>query len=629
MNRVVGTAGHVDHGKSTLVHALTGTDPDRLAEEKRRGMTIELGFAEWTLPGGERVGVVDVPGHARLVRTMVAGAQGIDLMILVIAADEGVMPQTREHLAVCELLGVRAGVVAVTKVDLVDAETAALAAEEVAEVVASSALRGAAVVPCSAVTGQGMRDLGMAVEGALRNLPARIDHGRPRLYVDRAFSLPGFGPVVTGTLEGGVLHGGDEVVVLPAGDRARVRALQRHGEAVARAEPGGRTAVNLAGIDRHRLGRGMALTLPHAMATPRRLDVLLRGAAGAPLPLRHGAQLNVHLGTAEVGCRLWLLDTAEVGAEDEAFAQLTLSAPLVAAPGDRFVLRRPSPAATLGGGEVLDVAPRRHRRRDPEVAALLERRRGADLGTLVALELGKHRAGVEAADLCRATGAGRRQVEGALRRLGDGALPLGRRHIGATRWAELASASTALLRAVHDTAPLAAGMAREEWRTRLRLPATVAADAAHRLAAAGLLEERGPDVALPGRGRRVDPGARRAADAVAALLDARHLDPPTAAELRDAGATPALLRLLVEEGRAVRLTDQVVVGAAALRQAQAAVEAALAGSGTATVAELRDAVGATRKLMVPLLEHLDRIRVTVRDGDRRRLRARRDQAPTT
>jgi selenocysteine-specific elongation factor len=618
---VVGTAGHVDHGKSSLVLALTGTDPDRLAEEKRRGMTIELGFAEWTLPGGEQVGVIDVPGHARFVRTMLAGAQGIDLVLLVIAADEGVMPQTREHLAICELLGAQRAVVALSKADLVDAEMLELAAAEAAEVVGATSLRGAPVVACSALDGSGLDELARTVERALAAVPASPDRGRPRLFVDRAFSLPGFGPVVTGTLEGGALHAGEEVAVLPAGLRARIRGLQRHGDAVATAAPGGRTAINLAGVEREELGRGMAVVLPGSLATPRRLDVALRTVPAAPAGIRHGATLSLHMGTAETAARVWLLDAAELAPGENGFAQLTLSQPIAAAPGDRFVLRRPAPAATLGGGEVLDVAPRRHRRRDAETAAALERRRGAGVRALVGEELAKHRAGIEVAPLARAAGAGRAEVDVALRDLAGDVVVLGKRRLALTAWERLMADGIALLGTFHDADALAAGMPREEWRARLRLPSPVAADAVQRLRTAGLVEERGPVLALPGRGRHVDPGARRSADAVAALLSTRALDPPTPNELRDAGATPALLRLLIDEGRVVRLRDDVVVDAGAYATARAAVESALSGGASATVAQLRDAVGgASRKLMVPLLEHLDRERVTLRDGDLRRLR---------
>ncbi|HET9050083.1 MAG TPA: selenocysteine-specific translation elongation factor, partial [Candidatus Dormibacteraeota bacterium] len=579
---VVGTAGHVDHGKSSLVLALTGTDPDRLAEEKRRGMTIELGFAEWTLPGGDHVGVVDVPGHARFVRTMVAGAQGIDLVLLVVAADEGVMPQTREHLAICELLGARRAVVALTKSDLVDAEMLELAAAEVTDVVNATALRGAPVVPCSSVTRAGLDELARTVETALAAVPARPDRGRPRLFVDRAFSLPGFGPVVTGTLEGGSLNAGEEVAVLPSGARARVRGLQRHGGAVDHAEPGGRTAVNLAGVDREELGRGMAIVRPGSVATPRRVDALLRADRAAPAAIRHGATLALHVGTAEVSARVWLLDEGQLAPGEEGYAQLTLDGRIPAVPGDRFVLRRPTPAATLGGGEVLDVSPRRHRRHDAGVAAALGRRRGAGVRELVAEELAKHRAGTEVSVLARGAGWGPAEVEAALTALGPEVVTLGRRRLARDAWARLAARSAEILEAFHAADPMAPGMPREEWRARLRLPAPVAADAVHRLRAAGAVDERGPDIAIPGRGRHVDPRTRRAADSVAALLGARGVDPPTPQELRDAGATPALVRLLVEEGRAVRLRDDVLVDAGAYESARTAIEAALRGGAAAT-----------------------------------------------
>jgi selenocysteine-specific elongation factor len=624
---IIGTAGHVDHGKTSLVLALTGTDCDRLEEEKRRGMTIELGFAAWTLPSGRRVGVVDVPGHQRFVRTMVAGAQGIDLVLLVVAADEGVMPQTREHLAICGLLGARRGVVALTKRDLVDDDMLGLARAEVEEVIAGSPLRGAPVVACSSVTGGGLHELGRAVDAALAGLPPRLDRGRPRLFVDRAFALPGFGPVVTGTLDSGTLHTGDELGVLPAGLRARVRGLQRHGERLERATPGDRTAVNLAGVDREQLGRGMALVPPGSLAPARRLDLRLEVLEDAPVGVRHNAGVVVHLGTAEVPARAWLLDGAALEPGEAGYAQLQLAAPLTAAPGDRVVVRRASPQATLGGGAVLDVTPRRHRRRDPAVAAALERLETGGLRALVLELLARQRLGAEPAALTRAAGAGRREVEAVLAEVGErgehGVVRLGRRLLGAARWAELRAAATAALAAYHDAEPLRAGMPREEWRSRLRIPGPLAADVVHRLRSEGALEERDGELALPGRGRSLTGGAQRAAEAVVAMLTERGLDPPPVAELRAAGLTPSLLRLLLDDGRAVRLSPDVVLAGTVYAAARARVEEHLRVHGEATVAQIRDALGATRRVVVPLLETLDAGRVTVRVGDVRRLRTPR------
>lgn len=622
MEHVVGTAGHVDHGKSTLVLALTGTDPDRLAEEKRRGMTIELGFAAWTLPGGGRAGIVDVPGHRRFVRTMLAGAHGIDLVLLVVAADEGVMPQTREHLAICGLLGAQQAVVALSKCDTVAADMLELARAEVADVIAESPLRGAPIVACSAVTREGLDELAHTVERELQHVAVRPDRGRPRLFIDRAFAMPGFGPVVTGTLEGGRLHVGDEVVVLPAGRRARVRGLQHHGDDVQRAEPGRRTAVNLGGVEVGDLDRGMALALPGTVMPATRLDMRARILDDSPAPLRHRGPVTLYLGTQEVHASAWLLVGAELPPGDEGFVQLHLDAPVVAAPGDHVVLRRATPPATLGGGVVLDVAPQRHRRRDAAVAAALTRRAGGEVAALALEELRKARLGVELAALLRLTGAGRQQVEGALAELGDArVLSFGeKRWISVERWDDLRRRGLEVLTAYHAAEPLRAGMAREEWRSRLRLSAAVGGEAIHRLRAEGAVEEREGLLALPGRGRSVSDTARATAEAVVALLEAHPYDPPGMPELRNAGLTPALLRLLIDEKRVVRLGPDVVVSADACARAQQAVVEHLEAHGGATVAELRDVLGATRRLVVPLLEHLDAARITMRDGDLRRLR---------
>jgi selenocysteine-specific elongation factor len=623
VQHVVGTAGHVDHGKSTLVLALTGTDPDRLAEEKRRGMTIELGFAAWTLPGGDRVGVVDVPGHRRFVRTMLAGAHGIELVLLVVAADEGVMPQTREHLAICGLLGARRAVVALTKADLVDADTLALAREEVEEVIAISPLRGAPVIPVSSVTREGLDALSHEVEDQLRHIAPREDRGRPRLFVDRAFALAGFGPVVTGTLEGGRLHQGDEVLLLPTTRRARVRTLQHHGDEVQRAEPGRRTAVNLSGVEVADLHRGMALALPGTLSPTSRVDVRLEVLDGAPAGVRHRAAVTVYLGTQEVAATAWLLDGAELEPGATGFAQLHLDQPLVAAPGDRLVIRRPSPADTLGGGTVLDVAPRRHRRRDPEVKAALTRRSGGGVAALVAEELDKARTGVDLATLVRLAGAGRAQVEGAVQELGEAALPFGdRRWIGRRRWEELRARALQALDAFHQAEPLRAGMPREEWRSRLRLTAAAGAEVLRRLRAEQAVSEQDGAVSRAGRQRAVTETDARAADAVVEALDAHPFDPPGIPALRERGLTTPLLRLLVEQKRVVRLGNDVLMSAAAYADAVARITDHLDAHGEATVAQLRDHLGATRRLVVPLLEHLDAARVTTRDGDLRRLRRR-------
>jgi selenocysteine-specific elongation factor len=620
MNHVVGTAGHVDHGKSSLVLALTGTDPDRLAEEKRRGMTIELGFASWQLPGGDSVGMIDVPGHRRFIRTMLAGAHGIDLVLLVVAADEGVMPQTREHLAICELLGARHAVVALTKSDLVDEETLELARAEVEEVIAASGLGGAPVVPCSSLTRAGLDVLASTVEKQLARVPAAVDRGRPRLFVDRCFAVAGFGTVVTGTQDGGSFHTGEEVSVLPEALPARIRGLQHHGADVSAAEPGRRTAVNLVGVGHRELRRGMALVRPGSLAPTARLDVHLAVLDDAPAAIAHRGSVVLFLGTAEVAAQVWLLEGTELGRGEEGFAQLHLAAPICAAHHDRFVLRRATPPATLGGGMVVDVAPRRHRRRDIAVAASLQQRRDEGVEVAVREELRKQRLGGDIALLARAVGAGHSQVTRALADLGDAVVTLGRRWLAIERWDDLRQKSATTLAAYHQAEPLRSGMPQEEWRSRLRLPGSLASDVAHRLAAAGALMETDGQIALPGRGPTVSAATQIAADSVMARLDARPLDPPSPAELAGDGLTPPLLRHLLEERRVVRLSPAVVLSRQAFEAARAQVVEHLERHGQATVAELRDALGATRRVVVPLLEALDAEKVTLRDGDRRRLR---------
>ncbi|MGH2379539.1 MAG: selenocysteine-specific translation elongation factor, partial [Candidatus Limnocylindria bacterium] len=353
--RVVGTAGHVDHGKSTLIRVLTGIDPDRLREEQERGMTIDLGFAHLRLPRGTEIGIVDVPGHQDLIRNMLAGVGSIDAVLLVVAADEGVMPQTREHLAILELLGVATGVIALSKRDLVDDELAALVAEDVRAAVRGTPLAGAPLVPVSATTGGGLAELVGRIEDVLGASPPRRDLGRPRLPIDRAFTMTGFGTVVTGTLIDGALAVGDEVEVVPGGRHARIRGLQTHRRPVERAAPGSRVAANLVGIDKADLERGMTLVRPGSTGAAAILGLRLVVLPEASGPVLHDEQVKVHVGTAEVMARVSVLEGDEISPGSDGWAQLRLAEPVAAAGGDRLVVRRPSPPETLGGGAVVDT----------------------------------------------------------------------------------------------------------------------------------------------------------------------------------------------------------------------------------------------------------------------------------
>jgi selenocysteine-specific elongation factor len=649
----IGTAGHVDHGKSTLVTALTGIDPDRLAEEKARGMTIDLGFAWLTLPSGREASIVDVPGHESFIKNMLAGVGGIDVALLVVAADEGVMPQTDEHLAILDLLRVRSGVVALTKRDLVDDEWLELVREEVRERLAPTTLAGAPIVACSAVTRAGLPELLAALDVALDASPGRRDLGRPRLPVDRVFTITGFGTVVTGTLLDGKLRTGQEVEIMPRGTRARVRGLQAHKHAIETAPPGSRTAVNLAGVAKADLARGDVLALAGRMRPTTALDVRLEVISGAPRAVAHNAELNVYCGAAEVPARVALLDRDEIAPGESGWAQLRLRAPLVVLRGDRFIVRVPSPSLTVGGGVIVEPRARRHRRRDPAVLARLEllARGDPEEVALAALrpEIDARTAGVtaagkldtrrpggyggrEASEVERALGLPREDVDGALAELvaRDAAVRAGTFYLARDEWDRLRADAIRLLDDYHHQYPLRAGMPREEWRSRLQLAPRLASEVVAALAAAGALAETGAGPATgvtTGHGAllrraeftpRLAPAQERA---VAAMLERFHREPygpPTRTEVEEALGSDVTGALL-DQGTLVKVTDAILLERGAYDEAIARIVAALRERGTLTVADARDLLGTTRKYMLAIFEHTDERRYTRRSGDDRTL----------
>ncbi|HEY2745137.1 MAG TPA: selenocysteine-specific translation elongation factor, partial [Polyangia bacterium] len=423
--RVIGTAGHIDHGKTTLVRALTGIDTDRLKEEKERGITIELGFAHLALPTGEVVGVVDVPGHERFVRTMVAGAVGIDLVVLVVAADEGVMPQTREHLDICGLLGIGRGVVALTKADLVDGELRELAIADVGETLRGTFLEGAPIIAVSAKSGEGLDTLKSAIAEGLREVPGKDPEGLVRLPIDRVFSMKGFGTVVTGTLWAGRVRAGDDLIAQPGGAAGKVRGTQVHGAAVDEARAGNRTAINVT-MAKDALARGQTLVRPGELEAGRLVDARLRYLATSKRPLKRRARLLVHAGTAQTLATLSLLDTGELAPGGSALAQLALDEPMVLLPGDRFILRgfamQRHHGTTVGGGVVLRTLGARVRRGTPAALEALRATERAlaerDVEAAVRLEVARAgEAGIARAALQMRLGAAPRAVDAALAKL--------------------------------------------------------------------------------------------------------------------------------------------------------------------------------------------------------------------
>jgi selenocysteine-specific elongation factor len=632
---VIGTAGHVDHGKSTLVKTLTGIDPDRWEEEQRREMTIDLGFAWLTLPSGRSVSIIDVPGHERFIKNMLAGVGGIDAALLVIAADESVMPQTEEHLAILDLLGVEHGLVVLTKADLVDEEWLALVGEEVREKLRDTSLAGAPQVAVSARSGQGLPALLAALDAQLDRTPSRAqEHGEPRLPIDRAFTVGGFGAVVTGTLLDGPLHLGEEVEIGPKGLRARVRGLQTHQRKEEIALPGTRVAVNLAGVSHHDLARGDMLALPGRLRPAELLDARLRLVADAPRPLKQNDRLDLFVGAAEAPCRVTLLDSDELRPGQSGWVQLRLDRQIAVSRGDRYILRQPSPSRTIGGGRVVDLNPPRHRRFRPETSAALEslaRGRPADL-LLRALHDGQPH---EWAALLKDSGLPAGAATEALKELigeekvlvlgtGDWGLGTGNLSsqspiaipqspwlISTKAWATLTEKLATALRGYHRRYPLRAGMPREELRSRLKLSGDALDVVLATAATQGRAATHDMSVGLPEHTPTLAPEQERV---VQRLLDSYRAAPysPPAPDVE-----PELLGWLLEQGKITRVAPDVAFLPHTYAEMVAWAREQISATGSVTVAQFRDRFGSSRKYALALLEHLDERKITRRAGDAR------------
>jgi selenocysteine-specific elongation factor len=630
----VGTAGHIDHGKSALVLALTGTDPDRLEEEKRRGITIDLGFAHLDLGEGVRVGFIDVPGHERFVRNMLAGVGGIDLVILVAAADESIKPQTREHFDICKLLGIRQGLVAITKTDLVDADIIELVRLEMQEFLRGSFLEGAMVLPVSAKTGEGLealknelRRLALAVTPKPEDLPFRLP-------IDRAFVMKGFGTVVTGTLVAGKIEKESEVEIYPLGRRVRVRGIEVHNAAAQTALAGQRTAVNLPGIEAKEILRGMVLAPPGLFQVTSRLDCRLNLLPGAR-PLKNCARVHFHCYTSETIAEVVLLETKELQPGGGAFAQLRLSEPGVFMPGDRFIIRRFSPVTTIGGGTVLDNQPARHRFREATVVPLLE-----------TLEKGDSQVRLE----CFVRQAGEASLSGLASRTGwlpAEVLRVGKALASANRllllgqppelfvpeehFRELAKGVIEQLEKFHAENPLIAGLPKEDLRSRAGAKSSLHPGAPSNLlftallqalATQGRIDVQGEMVRLAGRKIQLTPEEQAAKDQISAEFEKRGLavpgTPEVLAKLRiDRLRAEKLLQILLRENVLCKVTEDLIFHRSALRRLKELLARRKAQSNRINVALFKEITGLSRKYAIPLLEYLDRERVTRREGDER------------
>ena len=619
---VIGTAGHVDHGKSTLVKALTDIDPDRLPEEKEREMTVDLGFAWMTLPSGREVSIVDVPGHERFIKNMLAGVGAIDLALLIVAADESVMPQTREHLAILDLLRIRRGLVVVTKSDLVDDELVELVQAEVEDALADTAFRDSPMRAVSAYTGAGLDELKSAIDGILDDTEARRDLGRPRLPIDRSFTVSGFGTVVTGTLIDGSVAVGQQVELAPSGVRARIRGLQSHKSRLDASAPGVRLALNLSGVSRDDVMRGEVLTNPGWLRPTRRFDAHLRMVKGAPHALKHNEGITFHLFTSETTGRVRLLDADRLPPGSAGWVQVLLDDPIPMVKGDFFVLR--SAEDTLGGGQVADPNPRRrHRRFAPEVLERLTTLdAGADEDIILTLadQLGpcnlrtlSQRSNLSETAVADRLGALAAQQEiVALGEIGtqSDAVVYSRRG-----WDIVRNRTQVALQTYHNQYPLRRGAPPQELRSRLNLPQAVYVRVAARLSVEGVAVDDGGLLRAPDHQVALTDAQEAAAAAYLAALSAEPWSPPT-----DRHPEPELLGYLQNRGDVVRVNDTVVFATAAYDDLAARIVQHLETNGSVTVADARDLFNASRKYVLPLLEYLDQQRITRRVGDARVLR---------
>ncbi|MRR16399.1 MAG: selenocysteine-specific translation elongation factor [Deltaproteobacteria bacterium] len=630
---VLGTAGHVDHGKTSLVKALTGIDTDRLKEEKERGITIELGFASLALPSGPTLGIVDVPGHEKFIKHMVAGAAGIDLVLMVIAADEGIMPQTKEHLHICSLLGITTGLVALTKTDLVEPEWLELVRSEIADYLQGTFLAGAPVVPVSAVNGTGVKDLLICLDQAVAGLKDKADDGIFRLPIDRIFTMKGFGTVVTGTLISDRIKVGEDIQILPENISARIRGIQVHNAPLEEAFSGQRTAINLQGIEKSTLERGNVLVRPQTVWPTRRLDVYFEYLDANTRKLRNRALVRLHTGTTEIMTRVVLLEADELSPGQKTFAQLNLASEDVVVAGDHFVLRSYSPVTTIGGGLILDPQPGKHKRKNQKVLEDLHILRDGTLAEKIPVLLERAGfGGISSRALAWRTGVHVKKIRDALEKLFSSrqAVLLSSEEatsLSARLYTQLEDRITRSLAEYHQKNPLQAGISKEELKAAL----------------ADTVSVKLFNMVLAGLGRKeiivsdkesirltahhvqlaVDEGALH--QSIAATYAQAGLAPPSLSDVlnhfKDQKAkAQTIVKLMLKDGELIKINEDLCFARAALEKLRHEYKAQLIRDGQSTPASFKDLTGLSRKYIIPLMEYFDASRLTVRVGDHRILR---------
>jgi selenocysteine-specific elongation factor len=634
--RVIGTAGHVDHGKSTLVKAMTGIDPDRLKEEKQRAMTIDLGFAWLTLPSGESVGIVDVPGHQDFIKNMLAGVGGIDAALMVIAADEGVMPQTREHLAILDLLEIPHGVIAITKTDMIeDEDWLELVQADIAETVAGTVLDKAPMIPVSAMQGQGLNTLLETLDQLLTAVPARANRGRPRLPIDRVFSVSGFGTIVTGTLLDGQLQVGQEIEVLPQRLKSRIRGLQSHKQTVEVAQPGSRTAVNLTGLSTTDLTRGSILTTPGWLEPSQLIDVYLKLLPDAPKPLRHNQEVEVFSGTTEIMGYTRLLGARTLEPGQTGWVQLRLTERIPVVKGDHFIIRQPSPSLTIGGGVVVDPLPRRrHRRFRPELIDRLETLLAGTPEELLLAELDR-RGPLPANTLVAECGLPTEIASTALAKLlkeeevftltaskpdQTANLPASKTLVvSRAGWASLLGQIQATLADYHGRFPLRAGMPRGELKSRLKLETRLFNEAIQRGQQEKELAATETSVRLADHRVKFSSEQQKKIDQLLADFRRAPYNTPLPKDVATTIGEDVMLAL-IEGGQLTRLSDDVIFLTETYDEFVDWLYSYLPEHQSVNVATVRDIFKTSRKYALALLEYTDEQRLTKRVGDERVLR---------
>ncbi len=628
---ILGTAGHIDHGKSTLVKALTGTDPDRLKEEKERGITLDLGFASLDLPDGNRLGIVDVPGHEGLIKNMLAGVGGIDIVMLVIAADEGIMPQTREHLAICDLLHVKKGIIALTKTDMVEKDWLGLVQDEIRDFAKGTFLEKAPIVPVSSKTRENLHELVLEISKIANAVTPKSSNGILRLPIDRVFAMKGFGTVITGTLLTGTISTEQEVEILPRGVKTKVRGIQSHNRAVQRAVAGQRTAVNLQGVEKDELSRGDTIVNAGYLTPTKTLDAKLHLLKQAPRGLKNNSRIRFYNTTQESIGRITLLGTNELAPGQEAYIQLRLEHPVIVQNGDRYILRFYSPMETLGGGMVLNPHTRRHKqatmKQSLESLKILE---SDPLENKLSIFIaGKGLAGMEEAEAVGSVSADKQEITSTLAALSQKktVLRVDSLYVHATHLAALEKKILELIGHYHKDNPLKPGLDKEELKgmLRMRLSPKILSMIIDGLVKKKQIEAEGSKLRLPGfkpaRGAVQDEVKGRIVEAI----KKGGTQPPVREEFpalfsitdRDA---KDLLKLLADEGRTVRINDSLHLDRDVLEKVRADLKKYLEEKKEITMAEFRDLAKTSRKFAVPLMEYFDSQKLTQRVGDKRVLR---------